>query len=108
MATVIILLWIEARRASPPLPRRDTVSDPKRAFDVAFTAGCEAGDFETAEIHLGHAMDELYRLYELAKRSRSRADKDARDHDLVKTGDGKIAGAVIWARKYRTHDSGCR
>lgn len=81
------------------------MSDPKRAFDLAFAAACEAGDFDTAEIHLGHAMDELYRLYELAKKSPSKADKRARDEALVKIDKGEIAGAVVWARKYRIHDS---
>jgi hypothetical protein len=81
------------------------VSDPKRAFALAFTAACKAEDFEAAEIHVGHAMDELYRLYELAKKSPSRADRAARDEALVKIDKGEIAGAVIWARKFRTHDS---
>lgn len=81
------------------------MSDPKRAFALAFTAACKAEDFEAAEIHVGHAMDELYRLYELAKKSPSRADRAARDEALVKIDKGEIAGAVIWARKFRTHDS---
>ncbi len=81
------------------------VSSPKRAFDLAFTAACQAEDFDTAEIYLGHAMDELYRMYELSKRSPSRADRHARDEALVKIDNGKIAGAVLWARKYRIHDS---
>ena len=50
-------------------------------------------------------MDELYRLYELAKKSPSRADRAARDEALVKIDKAEIAGAVIWARKFRTHDS---
>ena len=81
------------------------MSDPKRAFALAFTAACKAEDFEAAEIHVGHAMDELYRLYELAKESSSRRDRAARDEALVKIDKGEIAGAVIWARKFRTHDS---
>jgi hypothetical protein len=81
------------------------VSDPKRAFDLAFAAACEAVNFDIAEIHLGHAIDELYRSYELAKKSPSKADREARDDALIKIDKGKIAGAVMWARKYRTHDS---
>ncbi len=81
------------------------VSNPKRGFYLAFVAACEAGDFETAEIHLGHAMDELYRLYELAKKSSSKADKKTRDETLVKIDKGETAGAIVWARKYRIHDS---
>jgi hypothetical protein len=81
------------------------VSNPKRGFYLAFAAACEAGDLETAEIHLGHAMDELYRLYELAKKSPSKADKKTRDEALVKIDKGETAGAIVWARKYRIHDS---
>lgn len=81
------------------------MSNPKRGFDLAVAAACEAGELETAEIYLGHAMDELYRLYELAKKSFSKADKKARDQALVKIDKGQIAGAVVWARKYRIHDS---
>lgn len=43
------------------------MTDPKRGFDLAFVAIAEAADFEAAESHLGHAMEDLYRLYELAK-----------------------------------------
>jgi hypothetical protein len=86
-------------------PTLVAVSDPKRGFDLAFAAACEAGDLETAEIHLGHAMDELYRLYELAKRSSSGADRRARDEALASIDKGQVAGAVVWARKYRIHDS---
>ena len=50
-------------------------------------------------------MDELYRLYELAKKSSSKADKRARDQTLIKIDKGEIARAVVWARKYRIHDS---
>jgi hypothetical protein len=85
--------------------KESALSNPKRAFDLAFADACEAADFETAEIHLGHAMDELYRLYELAKKSPSKADKRARDQALIKIDKGEIAGAVVWARKYRIHDS---
>ncbi len=81
------------------------MSDPKRAFVLAFTAACQAEDFEAAEIHVGHAMDELYRLYELAGKSPFRAGRAARDETLVKIDKGEIAGAVIWARKFRTYDS---
>jgi hypothetical protein len=42
------------------------VTDPERAFDRSFAAMCDASDFEAAEDHLGHTVDELYRLYELA------------------------------------------
>ncbi|MBV9094777.1 MAG: hypothetical protein JO132_13025 [Streptosporangiaceae bacterium] len=68
------------------------MSNPKRAFDLAFADACEAADFETAKIHLGHAMDELYRLYELAKKSPSKADKGARDQALI-----KIPPTANWA-----------
>ena len=72
--------------------RESAVSNPKRAFDLAFADACEAADFETAKIHLGHAMDELYRLYELAKKSPSKADKGARDQALI-----KIPPTANWA-----------
>jgi hypothetical protein len=78
------------------------VTDPKQGFDLAFKALCEAADFDAAEIHLGHAMEDLYRLYELAKQPPS--SKAARDAALDSTGDGKTALAIVWARKFRTHD----
>jgi hypothetical protein len=87
------------------MPSLVIVSDPKRGFQLALAAACEAEDFDTVEIHVGHAMDEVYRLYELAKTSPSRAGKKARDEALVKIDKGKTAGAVVWARKYRVHDS---
>lgn len=43
--------------------------------------------------------------HELAKKSPSKADKRARDQALIKIEKGEIAGAVVWARKYRIHDS---
>ena len=32
------------------------MTDPKRTFDLAFAAACEAKDFDTAEVHIGHTM----------------------------------------------------
>jgi hypothetical protein len=79
------------------------VTDPKRGFDLAFAAACQAEDFETIEIHLGHAMEDLYRLYELAKKPPP--SKAARDGALAQTDEGRTALAVVWARKFRTHES---
>jgi hypothetical protein len=78
------------------------VTDPKQGFDLAFKALCEAADFDAAEICLGHAMEDLYRLYELAKQPPS--TKASRDVALEATDSGKTALAVVWARKFRTHD----
>jgi hypothetical protein len=80
------------------------VINPKQGFDLAFAAACEARDFETAESHLGHAIEDMYQLYELAKMSSSKADRTARDVALVKVERGQTAAAVVWARKYRFHD----
>lgn len=88
-----------------PMSSLVIVSDPKRGFELALAAACEAEDFDTVEIHVGHAMDEVYRLYELAKTSPARVDKKTRDEALVKIDKGKTAAAVVWARKYRVHDS---
>lgn len=80
------------------------MGDRKRAFALAFTAACKAKDSGAAGIQVGHAMGELYRLYELGGKSPSRAGRAARDETVVKIGKGEIAGAVIWAPKFRTHD----
>jgi hypothetical protein len=78
------------------------MTDPKRGFDLAFASLCEAADFDTAEVHLGHAMEDLYRLYELAKKPPS--SSRARDAALGTTDQGKTALATVWTRKFRTHD----
>jgi hypothetical protein len=78
------------------------VTDPKRGFDLALGAVCQAADFATAEIHLGHAMEDLYRLYELAKQPPS--SRASRDAALEAVDEGKTALAIVWARKFRTHE----
>ena len=78
------------------------LTDPKQGFDLAFKALCEAADFEAAEIHLGHAMTDFYSLYELAKQPPS--TKASRDGALEATDEGKAGLAIVWARKFRTHD----
>jgi hypothetical protein len=78
------------------------VTDPQLGFDLAFKALCEAADFQAAEAHLFHAMEDFYSLYELAKQPPS--SKAARNAALDATSDGKTALAIVWARKFRTHD----
>ena len=78
------------------------MTDPKQGFDLAFAALCEATDLAVAEAHLGHAMEDLYRLYELAKRPPS--SKASRDTALETTDEGKTALAIVWVRKFRIHD----
>lgn len=78
------------------------MTDPKRGFDLAFVAIAEAADFEAAESHLGHAMEGLYRLYELARQPP--LTKALRDAALEATDDGKTALAIVWTRKFRTHE----
>jgi hypothetical protein len=78
------------------------VADPKRGLDLAFVAIAEAADFEAAESHLGHTMEDLYRLYELARQPPS--TKVLRDAALEATDDGKTALAMVWGRKFRTHE----
>src|SRR5689334_22264304 len=86
----------------PCKAERGIVIDPKRAFDLAFAAACEAKDFDIAEARLGHAMEDVYRLYELAKRPPSTGT--ARDAALNTTAGGQTALAAVWARKFRTHE----
>ena len=80
------------------------MSDLKRASALAFTAACKAEDFQAAEIHVGHAMDELYRLYELAKKSPSRADKAARgsSNNGTASGDSGLKNARLPLLDVRT------
>jgi hypothetical protein len=78
------------------------VTDPKQGFDLAFNALCQAADFKVAEIHFGHALTDFYSLYELAKQPP--LTKAARDAALDATDGGKTALAIVWARKFRTHD----
>ncbi len=81
------------------------MTDPKRGFDLAFAALCEAKDFDAAESHLGHAMEDLYRLYELAGGPPlTKAKRASRDAALEATDVGKTALAIVWARKFRTHE----
>jgi hypothetical protein len=79
------------------------VIDPRQGFEVAFKALCEAADFGTAEIQFFHAMENFYSLYELAKKPPS--SPASRDAALAATDEGKIAAAIVWARKFRLHES---
>jgi hypothetical protein len=74
----------------------------KRAFDIAFTGMCAASDFDTFEAHFGHALGDFYRLYELAGQPPS--SEANRNGSLEASTNGKIALAVAWSRKFRTHD----
>ena len=80
------------------------MSDLKRALALAFTVACKAEDFQAAEIHVGHAMDELYRLYELAKKSPSRADRAARgsSNNGTASGDSGLKNARLPLLDVRT------
>jgi hypothetical protein len=78
------------------------VTDPKQGLDLAFKALCEASDFTVAELHFGHVLSDFYSLFELAKQPPSA--KASRDAALEATGKGKTALAIVWARKFRTHD----
>jgi hypothetical protein len=77
------------------------VPSPKRAFDRAFADMCAAADFEAAEDHLGHALCDLYSLYELAKLSPS--SQKRRRAALEASPAGRAALAIAWVRKFHTH-----
>jgi hypothetical protein len=80
------------------------------AFDLAFTGMCGADTFEIAEAHFGHALCDLYRLFELVKptansgKSEKKAAIAAREAKLKVTSEGQTALAAAWARTFRVHD----
>jgi hypothetical protein len=78
------------------------MTDPRRAFDRSFAAICEATDFEAAEDHLGHALTDVYRLYERAKQPPS--SPASRRAALEASPEGCTALAIAWARTFHTHD----
>lgn len=78
------------------------MTDPKRAFDQAFADMCRATDFEAVEDHLGHALTDLYRLYEQAKQPPM--DKTSRRTALRGSPEGRTALAIVWTRAFHTHD----
>jgi hypothetical protein len=78
------------------------VPDPKRAFDRAFADMRAAADFEAAEDHFGHALADVYSLYELARKPPS--DKAARRTALEASEEGRIALAVAWGRTFNSHE----
>jgi hypothetical protein len=63
---------------------------------------CAASDFEAAEDHFGHALADVYSLYELAKQPPS--DKAARRTALEASEEGRIVLAVAWARTFNSHE----
>jgi hypothetical protein len=61
-----------------------------------------APDFDTVEAHFGHALGDLYRLYELA--GQPPGSETSRNSILDASTDGKLALAIAWSRKFHTHD----
>jgi hypothetical protein len=73
----------------------------KRAFDLAFSEMCQSDNLLVFEAHFGHALGDLYRLFELAGRPPS--SESGRRAALEATAEGQAALGAAWARKFRTH-----
>jgi hypothetical protein len=79
------------------------VANPKRAFDRAFTEIAAAPDFDAGIDHIGHALGDIYSLFELAKNPPS--DKTLRRQGLEASDAGKTALAIAWDRTFNTHEA---
>lgn len=79
------------------------MADPKRAFDRAFVQVAAAPDFDAAVDQIGHALGDIYSLYELAKNPPS--DKTKRRQGLEVSNEGKTALAIAWIRTFNTHEA---
>jgi hypothetical protein len=79
----------------------DMAIDSKRAFDRAFLDMCDAPDFAAAEDHLGHALTDIYSLYEQVRLPPS--SQKLRRAALEATPEGRTALAIAWVRKFPTH-----
>jgi hypothetical protein len=78
------------------------IQGPERAFRTAFRHLCEAATFDDAADQLSNMLHQLYRLSELGEALYGGAK--AFYAELYKVNGGEVAGAVLWARNFDTHD----